>query len=238
MTTTSSAGSSGGTSKNPREISTVPLLSRAEVAGRITNGALLIIYQSNVINVTSWAPHHPGGALALLHFVGRDATDEIEAYHPVYVLQRMERFVVGKVEIDEEEGWAPLTPPIALGLVRHLDDIKGHWAKEGKVTLAESILQQGISLDPLSAPIPATPTSTLRTSIGSKVITLHPAQLEPASSNLDRRTEHLRANAFKGLKLRINEAGLFDCPGPLAGYGSDVLRYTLLGGAAFSLFFL
>ena len=214
----------------------LPVLVRGDIAVRIAEGALLIIYRLQVINATSWAPLHPGGPLALQHFVGRDATDEIEAYHSLAALQRIERFAIGRVEVDKEGGWRPLTPPIALGLVRHPDGVKGHWAREGTVSLGEAILQRGISIDPEAAPIPLTPhTPPSKT---ANIIKLTPEQLEPASSNLDRRKEQIRSEAYQELKQRIVEAKLYERPGPLAGYGADLVRYTLLGSAAFSLFFL
>lgn len=45
---------------------------------------------------------HPGGPLALLHFVGRDATDEIEAYHPATTVLTMKRWAIGRVR---DEDW-------------------------------------------------------------------------------------------------------------------------------------
>ncbi|KAK8844661.1 hypothetical protein IAR55_006508 [Kwoniella newhampshirensis] len=212
------------------------LLDRSDIAARITQGQQLIIYRSKVINTTPWSPYHPGGALALLHFVGRDATDEIEAYHSEPTLRRMDKFVVGRVEVDER-GWSPLTPPIALGLVRHPDGVKGHWAREGAITLGQSILQQAISLDPSSAPIPAIPIERT-TGPNPEVITLHPAQLEPpTSANSDLRKEYIRSQAYQELRQRIVDAGLFKPPGPLSGYGTDILRYLLLGGASLYLYF-
>ncbi|ORY23563.1 fatty acid desaturase-domain-containing protein [Naematelia encephala] len=200
-----------------------PILSRSEVALRICHGALLIVYRSTVINATAWAAFHPGGTLALLHFVGRDATDEIEAYHCSATLERMKKFVVGRVELDGVEGWSALTPPIALGLVRHPDGVKGHWAREGSVRLAASIL-------PPSTQQPASTTP--------EVIKLLPAQLEPLPSDLDKGKEKQRSRAYQELKARVVAAGLFNRPGPLSGYGTDLIRYTLLGATAFSLFFL
>jgi hypothetical protein len=202
-----------------------PTLRREDVAEGIAQGKYLFIHRSRVINATAWAPYHPGGALAILHFVGRDATDEVEAYHSVEALQRMEKYVVGLVEIDEEEGWKPLTPPIALGLVRHPDGVKGHWAREGSIRLAEG---KG---DPLACPNTDSP-------FGPEINTLSPGDLEPPSSDLDLRKERARSKAYHELKTRITEAGLFNRPGPLSGYGSDILRYTLLGSAAFALYFL
>ncbi|RSH89495.1 hypothetical protein EHS25_002044 [Saitozyma podzolica] len=202
-----------------------PTLRREDVAEGIAQGKYLFIHRSRVINATAWAPYHPGGALAILHFVGRDATDEVEAYHSVEALQRMEKYVVALVDIDEEEGWKPLTPPIALGLVRHPDGVKGHWAREGSIRLAEG---KG---DPLACPNTDSP-------FGPEIITLSPGDLEPPSSDLDLRKERARSKAYHELKTRITEAGLFNRPGPLSGYGSDILRYTLLGSAAFALYFL
>lgn len=193
------------------------LLSREEIAQRICQGALLFIYRSNVINATQWAKYHPGGALAILHFVGRDATDEVEAYHSPSAIARMLKMRVGRVEVDPEEGWRALTPPIALGLVQHPDGVKGHWISEGPVVLGATMNMAGVK---------------------QEVVVLSPEQLEPLDTILDRKQEQLRSRAYHDLKSRIKEAGLFDRPGPLSGYGSDLLRYTALGGSAFALYFL
>lgn len=187
-----------------------PLLDRTEIGERICGGAALFIHRGTVINATSWENHHPGGVLAISHFVGRDATDEVEAYHSPDALARIAKYTVGTVNVDAETGWRPYTPPIALGLVRHPDGVKGHWAREGAVRLA------GGKSD-------------------GNVILLTPAEIEPAPSTIDMATEKARSKAYHQLKSRITEAGLFERPGPLGGYGSDLLRYALLGGAAFGL---
>ena len=204
-------------------------LSRAEIATRIANGALLIIHDCCVLDVTSWAPIHPGGTLALLHFVGRDATDEIEAYHSQTALERMKKFMIGTVDIDQGTGWEALTPPIALGLVRHPDGVKGHWTREGKIILGDMMVRHDMASQNNLAPVGST---------SADVITLRPAQLEPPPSHLDSRTERLRSKAYRDLKRRVERAGLFDRPGFLAGYGSDLARCTALGGTALALFFL
>ncbi|WVF66640.1 hypothetical protein IAT40_001381 [Kwoniella sp. CBS 6097] len=230
---TSTLADSTQSESKPRR--NLALLTRDGVANRIIQGQQLIILHSTVLNVSSWSAFHPGGALALLHFVGRDASGEIEAYHSLGTLARMDKFKVGRVEVDDK-GWMPLTPPIALGLVKHPDGVKGHWAREGAVTLAESILQKTISLDPSSAPIPATPTGN-PVPLHPEVVTLKPEQLEPTITELDREVEQKRSQAYHELRKRIVEAGLFKPPGPLAGYGSDLIRYTLLGGGALALYF-
>lgn len=53
-----------------------PLLTRADVESQIAEGRKLIIIDQYVIKVDPWLPYHPGGEKAILHMVGRDATDE------------------------------------------------------------------------------------------------------------------------------------------------------------------
>lgn len=49
-----------------------------EVADLIAQGQTIVIYQDYVLHLDSWLDRHPGGRLAILHMVGRDATDEID----------------------------------------------------------------------------------------------------------------------------------------------------------------
>lgn len=49
-----------------------------EVAELIAQGQTIVIYQDYVLRLDSWLDRHPGGRLAILHMVGKDATDEME----------------------------------------------------------------------------------------------------------------------------------------------------------------
>jgi len=51
-----------------------------EVHDLIADGHIIVIYQDYVLKLDSWLEKHPGGTLAILHMVGKDATDEIDAY--------------------------------------------------------------------------------------------------------------------------------------------------------------
>lgn len=51
-----------------------------EVHDLIADGHIIVIYQDYVLKLDSWLEKHPGGSLAILHMVGKDATDEIDAY--------------------------------------------------------------------------------------------------------------------------------------------------------------
>ncbi len=53
------------------------LMSRREVEGLIADGRKIIIVDGYVLKVDGWLPYHPGGDTAIMHMVGRDATDEV-----------------------------------------------------------------------------------------------------------------------------------------------------------------
>ena len=52
-------------------------LSRREVEGLIADGRKIVIVDQKVLKVDGWLKYHPGGDKAILHMVGRDATDEV-----------------------------------------------------------------------------------------------------------------------------------------------------------------
>jgi len=53
------------------------LICSAAVEKAISEGELIIIHEGYAIKLNNWIDRHPGGRLAILHMVGRDATDEI-----------------------------------------------------------------------------------------------------------------------------------------------------------------
>ena len=105
-----------------------PLWTRDQVAARIVAGETLVILDNQVVRIPpSWLASHPGGTLSILHFVGRDATDEVHAFHSQETLKRMKGYVVGAVE-SGDDGWLPLVPPIMNGWVRRVGpDGKPEW---------------------------------------------------------------------------------------------------------------
>lgn len=58
----------------------VQTLSSNDIKALIEANNEIIIYKNQVLKVNAWLEHHPGGALVLKHCVGKDATDEINAY--------------------------------------------------------------------------------------------------------------------------------------------------------------
>jgi len=55
------------------------LHSRRQIEGLIADGLTIIIVDQKVLKVDPWLKYHPGGDKAIMHMVGRDATDELNA---------------------------------------------------------------------------------------------------------------------------------------------------------------
>ncbi|KAF7347887.1 Delta 8-sphingoloid desaturase protein [Mycena venus] len=181
---------------------------REAVAAEILAGECLVIYHDLLLRIPkTWLEKHPGGVLSILHFVGRDATDEIAAYHPDHVLELVRRYKVGTVELP----WQPLVPPVMSGWVRTSSNA---WYNEADAVRSASNTQ--ILLVPAKQHADAADAPTRET-------------LEPGLSTLSLEDQARHSAAYKVLHKRIRDAGLYNTR-YLAGYGPEVLRYTLLGG--------
>jgi cytochrome b involved in lipid metabolism len=56
------------------------IISPEEIQRQIAQGDPVVIYEGHALHLGEWINSHPGGKLAILHMVGRDATDEINMY--------------------------------------------------------------------------------------------------------------------------------------------------------------
>ena len=200
------------------------LWTREQVAARILAGDTLFVYDSLLVRVPpSWLATHPGGRLSILHFVGRDATDEVDAFHPADALRKLRGFVVGRVD-PGAHGWAPFVPPIATGWVRRPGaDGQLEWYNEARPLApdaahppSEVLLVKGDGKAAKGAQSEAGPTF---------------AQIQPAPNELTLENEKRNQEAYKELHRRVTEAGLYDTPF-LTGYGPEFVRYTLLAVAS------
>ncbi|KAL8291815.1 hypothetical protein RQP46_002073 [Phenoliferia psychrophenolica] len=125
----------------------VRTLTRQQIAFCITQGHVLVIHRGFVYRLNNFLKNHPGGAMPVLHYVGRDATDEIEAYHPVFALQRMRGYVCGRVdaadwqgeEVENGTGWKPLVPPLHLGW----SNLASSYSNVGPLDESLAILKEG-----------------------------------------------------------------------------------------------
>lgn len=201
----------------------VTVWTRQEIAERILQGENLVIYRGQLLRIPhSWLQAHPGGALSILHFVGRDATDEIEAFHAEPTLERkVKNYIVGKVQLSKEGLWEPLTPPVAAGWVKRTGR-DGDWVQEASVrtqAVDQSLLSSEILLVSKDASMDAN-------QVAPTMDTITPP---PATISLHQHTEH--SKAYRELHQRITDAGLYKTP-YLTGYGPEVARY--LTGATLS----
>jgi delta8-fatty-acid desaturase len=210
-----------------------------------------------VYKLNSWLDRHPGGELAILHFVGRDATDEIEAYHPEHVIKQMRPFIVGQLTPDQWDdekssgvGWKPLNPPIQIGLwpMPRIHDIHLNTLAENQEligsksdTLFDHTLYSPPSLSDSwkkISPIDHASSST-STTLDERLRALEPAQDPPDEALKEgydlslARQKHLSAS-YRVLHQKIRAAGLYRAPRPFYGYGPDLIRYSVL----FLAFFL
>jgi delta8-fatty-acid desaturase len=201
--------------------SNAKLWTRQQVASHILKGETLVVFNNQLLRIPpSWLNAHPGGSLAILHFVGRDATDEISAYHSEDTLQRFKSYAVGTVETGED-GWDPLVPPVMSGWVRKPGkDGTYEWFNEaGAIRSAEDshtspsqilLVQRDSPL--ISSALPAPSLSTLI----------------PPPTNLSLKVQSQYSAAYKILHKKITDAGLYKTP-YITGYGPELFRYILLG---------
>lgn len=77
--------------------------SRADVRAHATRDDAWTIVDGNVYDVTTWIPRHPGGDRLLLAFAGRDCTDEFAAFHRPELRKRLDAFLVGETEPEDDE---------------------------------------------------------------------------------------------------------------------------------------
>lgn len=55
------------------------IYSRGEVENLIAEGRSIVILDGEVLKCDPWLKFHPGGDKAIMHMIGRDATDEVHA---------------------------------------------------------------------------------------------------------------------------------------------------------------
>ncbi len=198
---------------------------REQVATRILAGDTVFVLNGNLVRVPpSWLTAHPGGALAILHYVGRDATDEVEAFHSDETLQKMKGYVIGRVEMGEQ-GWAPFVPPIASGWVRQV-------GRSGKMEwYNEATPLRPTEDEKAKEGVPASQILLKKGNVEFAETGPTLAQLQPVPNELSLKTEKMHSDAYKELHKRVIDAGLYKTR-YITGYGPEILRYTLLAATS------
>jgi len=215
----------GATPGNTRSVLSPTHMSvntRQSIAARILNGELLFILNGHLIRVPQqWLSAHPGGALTILHFIGRDATDEVEAYHPKHVLEKMRAFSQGPVQLSQD-GWVPLLPPIYTGWIRKSSpDGSLHWYNQATLDNSENSPSSQILL--------------VSKSDASDASSPSPASLQPPPTTLSFKVQAQHSAAYKELHNRVVAAGLYQTR-YISGYGPEVARYIFFALSSYLLY--
>ncbi|KAF4973796.1 hypothetical protein FZEAL_9215 [Fusarium zealandicum] len=113
---------------------TLNVMSRDEIEALIAEGRKIVILHQQVVKVDPWLPYHPGGDKAMLHMVGKDASDEVDSLHSFEARQSMLRYRIGRIE----GSWTNFTPPIQGGVFRKRQEIEQAAAEAGCTQDAES----------------------------------------------------------------------------------------------------
>ena len=84
------------------------LISRRQIIEWIAEGKAIVLYDRNVLNLTAWIKYHPGGETAVYHMIGKQASDEMNAYHSEETINTFTKWKVGEIDFE----WENLLPPI------------------------------------------------------------------------------------------------------------------------------
>lgn len=94
------------------------ILSRSEIEHRISQGDAIVIFENSVLRLNKWLKYHPGGDKAVFHMIGRDATDEMIAYHCDETQATFNKWKIGEINYK----WLNFLPPIQGGKFRSFQE--------------------------------------------------------------------------------------------------------------------
>jgi delta8-fatty-acid desaturase len=209
-------------------------LTRVQVAKRIAAGETLVLHRRRVYKLDSWLARHPGGELAILHFVGRDATDELEAYHCDETLRKMRAFTIGMLDEQdwqgkEGQGYKPLVPPVQLGYrsgkLDHPDAQWTMWEKEVERTKSQ------LPKDDVDESVEA------RLTTRPEGFPLPVSMLEPPSdpAGIEASREQAISKDYRDMHDQVKAAGLYTLQ-PW-GYARECARYVTLAAISAGLWY-
>ncbi|PTD13293.1 Delta 8-(E)-sphingolipid desaturase [Fusarium culmorum] len=226
------------------------ILTAAAVERMIADGQTIVVFEESILKLDGWMERHPGGRLAVLHMVGRDATDEMKAYHSESTLRTMKAYRIGR----KQGPWTNRTPPIRGGIFRKDAPKRSNYTEESLAN--SSILDDAASsassatddivvgggddilkvegLRHRSATIKSEPNSKrsaiLR--VANAGVAHRPGKLPPPE---DTKVQTDIRRKYQLLHDRIRDEGLYQCP--YIEYGKELARYTTLFALFGTLFY-
>jgi delta8-fatty-acid desaturase len=211
----------------------------------IARGQKIIIVDGYALKVDGWLKYHPGGDTAILHVVGRDATDEVNALHGFSALQMMRRYRIGTVS----SRWINLVPPIQGGVYRQPTDKPLMCfvdLSDSEIPVASSQLQSESSdIHPrcrnmnCNKPPPTETTSSCKVGSVDGMSYLDSQTREQISFDsakypaTDVDTQRIIVAKYRALHQHIKESGLYACD--YQAYAIEIVRYSLLALASLML---
>ncbi|PTB63097.1 fatty acid/sphingolipid desaturase [Trichoderma citrinoviride] len=214
------------------------VLSPRVVEGMIADGDSIVIFQDYVLRLNGWLDKHPGGSLVIQHMVGRDATDEISAYHSVSTLRTMAAYRIGRKPMGP---WVNRTPPIRGGIFRKYNLHNEPEIPDFVDKLDTSI--PSLFLDPsLGQGLRKRNASSAASSVSDAEETDSPAARRVEYTNrfvregaekssrdypsVDPEVQQGIIERYRALHQQIRDEGLYNCR--YSEYGKEMLRYSAL----------
>ncbi|KAJ8130465.1 hypothetical protein O1611_g3162 [Lasiodiplodia mahajangana] len=226
------------------------ILTPQAVKQMIAEGHAIVIFEDVVLRLDSWLTRHPGGRLAILHMVGKDATDEMTVYHSAATMKTMRAFMIGR---KPPGPWTNLTPPIRGGVYHREKEmaVEAETACDGageKAFLVSEHSTEGEDTAQLNMPCVSKVRS--RTSAHEKSPSRDPVPKEAVDvqqspsdytdwavqqeinrdlqdyPSLDPTVQLSIAHKYRLLHQKIRDQGLYDCP--ISEYGKELARYVSL----------
>ncbi|KAM0298689.1 hypothetical protein ACHAPM_008111 [Fusarium culmorum] len=237
------------------------ILTAAAVERMIADGQTIVVFEESILKLDGWMERHPGGRLAVLHMVGRDATDEMKAYHSESTLRTMKAYRIGR----KQGPWTNRTPPIRGGIFRKDAPEEVELSDSACSDTEESLANSSILDDAASSASSATDdivvgggddilkveglrhrSATIKSEPNSK----RSAILRVANAGVAREIQTDLENypppedtkvqtdirrKYQLLHDRIRDEGLYQCP--YIEYGKELARYTTLFALFGTLFY-
>ena len=233
------------------------VLSRSKIEALIAAGRKVVILDGAVLKVDAWLPYHPGGDKAILHMVGRDATNEIKAFHSQETQQLMQKYTIGKIEGQ----WTDFVPPIQGGKFRTEEEQEATSAEGGEQDTAQDSSASSREPSPVfeasehqrstlrrrrdssAAASESSATSLETLAIGEPALQTkksypadertqqeidHDLEVYPS---LDQETQTTIIQKYTELDEKLRARGLYNCN--YTAYAFEVARYSLLGSLAY-----
>ncbi|GAB7360949.1 hypothetical protein MBLNU230_g0932t1 [Neophaeotheca triangularis] len=125
------------------------ILSRHDIENLIADGRKVVIVDDKVLKVDAWLPYHPGGDKAILHMVGRDATNEVKAFHSLQTRALMDRYQIGRIS----GPWKDFLPPLQGGTFKRRVQLGSQDEKEAS-SLVQGERSEGSSRSGSEEPSP------------------------------------------------------------------------------------